>query len=147
MSETKFHTLYSNVYVFRADEKKKVSKLNGSKHYPNSVSSFSSWIKFRFVTVIPKYLYCATFSKVLLGFFILYITNMANYWSEQKFHQVFKNYINTHLHVSASTSQHQNCLQHWREILYMYAIHKYICVRIIFWYYIVKSTLLLKLIY
>jgi hypothetical protein len=55
---------------------------------------------------------------------------MANYWSEQIFHQVFKNYINTHLHVSASTGHHQKFLQHYREILYMYAIHKYLCVRI-----------------
>jgi hypothetical protein len=42
----------------------KSSGLNGSKHYPNSISSR---IKFYFITIVPKYLDYATFAKYLLA--------------------------------------------------------------------------------
>jgi hypothetical protein len=48
----------------------KSSGPNGSKHYRSSVSS---WIRFWFVIVLPKYLNCATFSKHLLPVFMSWL--------------------------------------------------------------------------
>jgi hypothetical protein len=67
-----------NILIFkflRADEKTEGSALNGSKHYQNSISSLiSSCIKFWFVTVVPKYFNCDTFSNDLFAIF------MSRYW-------------------------------------------------------------------
>jgi hypothetical protein len=63
--------IYSNFYVFR--------QLMGWQKFLDwmvlsitriHVHLFSSWIKFPFITVIPKYWNCATFSKGLLTVFI-----------------------------------------------------------------------------
>jgi hypothetical protein len=66
----KIIVVYILIFLFLiADEKTKDSGLNGSKHYPNSVCS-QFYPESNFVTVIPKYLNCATFSKELLDIFM-----------------------------------------------------------------------------
>jgi hypothetical protein len=44
-------------------ENTKDSELNNTMHYPNSLSSNFLLNQIWFVTVVPKYLNCATFSK------------------------------------------------------------------------------------
>jgi hypothetical protein len=50
-----YSSVYSNFYVFRQQTESKNSELNGRKLCPYLMFFISSWIKFWFVTVAPKY--------------------------------------------------------------------------------------------
>jgi hypothetical protein len=60
--------IYYSLRFYTVDEKTQFSELNGSKHYENLILIFP-WLKFSFVTGIPKYFNFATFSDC---FFSLY---------------------------------------------------------------------------
>jgi hypothetical protein len=67
----KIIVLYILIFTFldsRREDKR--FGINASKHYPNCLLLIFSWIKFWSVTVVPKYLNCATFSNDLLASFL-----------------------------------------------------------------------------
>lgn len=49
---------------------------NDSRHSPNLIFCFSSWIQFQFVSVGPKYLNFTSFSKDILNIFMFWLCIM-----------------------------------------------------------------------
>jgi hypothetical protein len=66
-----YNFVYSKFYVCRQQTRIQKFWTEWWKALPEfSLLFISSWIKFWFVTVVPKYLNCATFSKHLLATFM-----------------------------------------------------------------------------
>jgi hypothetical protein len=61
----------------------------------------SSWIKFWFITVVPKYMYYATFSKYLLANFISWFCP-AFWWRDSNMYLVFSAFISRPTSLLAS---------------------------------------------
>jgi hypothetical protein len=79
--------LYSNLYVFRLQMIGQKS-LDWMVTNITRILSVSSSIKFWFLTVVHRYLNCATFSKVLLAIFMLWFCP-AFWWRYSNIYLVF----------------------------------------------------------